>query len=319
MASADGRNTKRFNYTACTVGVGAVLTSHLEPATGVPMAESWAPACLPVIGGRSGSVVNGPVVWPTAADYASAGLPNDGPVLQFARAATKITGRLAVGTPQHEEYETVIQKTVTNLRILNRLTANLDVEIKYRYKRRPTPAGPAQRDPIDVSLNVSNFVITTPGAVMAPPLPNPITLNRDIPRSAGANFKKFLQGPASDPDSLKALRPGKQHHSHEHGESGNGGHRHGAIYTALVEPVALPFTYDEATLDFGRFDVPLSGLPNTSAFEVYVGEWYGQPYWQSLTFLRVELKNVTDPTNPAGPLFSGEIVIDDGDDGQTYP
>jgi hypothetical protein len=264
--------------------------------------------------------VSGPVVFPAPDDYAKMGLSDGGPVLRFDRCETEVTGRKLEDHPRHEVHETVIRKTVTNLNILNRLTASIGVEIKSTYTRRPTtPAAEQQRDRVEVKLTITQpFIIDTPGVVLPIPLPNPIVLNTDIPASAGEDFKRFLQ--AGTPRiSIDLLRPYPQHHKHEHGGVGSCGHGHGLIHTALAEPAGegSPFTYSEQTLDFGRFDVPVPNVGDSS-FAVYVGEWSGQPYRQSLSFLRVQLKNVQDRLTPKG-TFSGAIIIDDETNGCPIP
>ncbi|HYM11095.1 MAG TPA: hypothetical protein VEU62_10190 [Bryobacterales bacterium] len=318
--SANGRDTKRFAFSASTVGVGANLDSPT-------LDESWAPACLPIIGGHSHSVV-GFTVWPSASD----------PVLQFDLAETSITGRQTGGVPQAEEYETVIRKTVRNLNILHRLTASIGVEIKLHYTRRPSPAAatPRQRDLIDVSVTMFDpFVISTFGVAALPPLTNlsvlnPIVLNGQsgsiylpgIPQYAGQDFKSF-RAAGLGPQSIDTLRPDPAHHKHEIGGVESpalpGGHGHGLVYTALAEP-QNQFIYDEPNLDFGKFVLPGLG-------EVYIGEWAGSPYRQLFTFLRVEIGvkdetgvevGVQDQFQPR-TAFKGQIVIDDDGGGGGYP
>jgi len=132
-------------------------------------------------------------------------------------------------------------------------------------------------------------------------LPAPITLNQAIYKGAGADFKQFRQ-------DINQLRPGNKHHKGEIGEGGHGGHNHGLIFTALAEPEAS-FTY--ADPDFGMIPVPGLG-------KVYIAEWWAQPYWQNLTWLRVVLENAQDRLKP-GSRFTGQIVVDDGDDGVSFP
>jgi hypothetical protein len=276
----------RFVYSACAVGVAAVLTS---PA----MEASWAASCLPIIGGHNDSAPTGAVIWPTAAD----------PVLRFSSAETKVTGRPGPGPGQHK---TTIRKTVKDLNILNRVTASLiDVEIVCIYTLKGTPSTDKQRDSVDVSLVLhAPFNINIQGVTLPP-----ITLNTQIPRDAGDDFKNFQKG------SIDTYRPGNQNFRHEHGENGKGGHKQGVIFTALAEPIksaAVPngFIYEERS--HGRVDLP------GNLGHVFVGEWRGEPYHQSFTMLRVVLNGANDFNTPRG-TFSGEIVIDGDPNGREYP
>jgi hypothetical protein len=265
----------------------------------------------------------GHTLWPSVSD----------PLLEFDLVETSITGRQVGFVSRHEEYETVIRKTVANLNILNRLIASIGVEIKFHYTRQPTPpaAAPRQRDLVDVTVNLFQpFVVDTCGVAPQAPLTNPNVLNPivlngqsgsayipGIPQYAGQDFKTFRGGPGAQ--SIDTLRPDPAHHKHEIGEGGPGGHGQGYIYTALVEP-ANQFVYDEPNLDFGKFDLPGLG-------EVYVGEWAGYPYHQSFTFLRVEIHDKDANGNEIGAqdqltprtAFKGQVVIDDDGSGNTYP
>jgi len=244
--------------------------------------ESWAPACLPIIGGRSGSEARN-VAWP-ASD----------PVLRFDLARTEVTGRQT----GPGEYTTIIRKTVTNLNILNWVTASVDARITFRYTEGPSPKVDKQRDTVDVDITLLQPLAISISGVN---LPAPITLNQAIYKGAGADFKQFRQ-------DINQLRPGNKHHKGEIGEGGHGGHNHGLIFTALAEPEAS-FTY--ADPDFGMIPVPGLG-------KVYIAEWWAQPYWQNLTWLRVVLENAQDRLKP-GSRFTGQIVVDDGDDGVSFP
>jgi len=230
------------------------------------------------------------VAWPSAAD----------PVLKFDLARTEVTGRPGLGTGQHT---TTIKKRVENLNILNRVIATLDVDLIFTYTRNPTPAAPKQRDPVRVSIVANQLAVSIDG------IPVPFTLNAGIPDAAGQDFKTFrLPGPGAG--RIESFRPGLAHHKHEHGEAGPGGHNHGVIFTALAESTgAVPFIY--ADPDFG-----LVSRPN---LDVYFAEWWGEPYRQSFTLLRVVLKNAQDSRSALGTFFTGEVVIDGDPNGREYP
>jgi len=260
-------------YSACAVGVGAVLTS---PAN----AESWAASSLPIIGGRSVSQA-GPVDWP-AGD----------PVLHFDRARTEITG-----SQNGAQFTTTIRKTVTGLCILHRLEGDIDVTFTFVY----TANAVANRhlDAVAVAVNPAQpFAgISIPGVTLPA-----ITLEAGVFQQAGQNFKQFrqaLQNPAHP-------RAGNKHHKHAQGEAP--GHNQGVIFTALANPVGS-FVYQSP--DHGRLDVPGLG-------RVYFAEWWGEPYRQSVTLLRVMVENSQDRLNPAG-TFSGQIVIDGEENGREFP
>jgi hypothetical protein len=271
-------NSKHI-YTACAVGVGAVLTN--------PAGEmSWAASCLPIIGGVSVGH-QGSVDWPSAANR----------VLHFDSAHTEVRGRkVSPGV-----YETIIQKTVTNLNILGRVQTSIDARFTFIYTVRQSPGGPRQRDPIDVSVSMPPWDITVDTVTRT------VSLNQGIISNAGRDFKRFK---GSGPGSIDDVRPIPQHHKHEHGEVVHGGHNQGVILTALAEPMDL-FAY--ADPDFGRW------LPEPSDMEVYVGEWWGEPYRQSITLLRVVLKGAKDPEDPSQTAWWGEIVVDGEDNGREMP
>lgn len=293
MGVGDMKPACRFFYSACTVGVGAVLTSP-------DLAESWAPASLPIIGGISTSRAVD-VDWPP---------PPADPVLHFDLAESTITGRQLVATPGLEEYETITRKKVTNLNILNRVVASIDVGMRFHYRRRPTPTGPPkQRDPIQVSFmpDPPVFTISVDGAPLA------FTVNQQIPKDAGNDFHAF-RPPGMGPGLIDAQRPSPALLRHEHGENGPGGHRHGFILTALAEPRAS-FLYQEPC-EFGRKDAP--DIPGLGRVYFYVAEWCGHPYRQNFTWLRVVLQDARDRVSPRG-TFTGQIVIDEEPDGETGP
>jgi hypothetical protein len=183
-------------YSACAVGVGAVLTN--------PAAEaSWAASCLPIIGGRSFRQ-EGPVDWPSVAD----------PVLHFDFASTEITGRQTGFNLGAEEYTTSIRKTVTNLNILNKVIGSVDVLFTFLYTRASTGASPKQRDPVEVSVVLLQpLSLTINGAA----LPATFSFRKQIMNNAGKDFKKFQ---TSGPDTINADRPGTEHLEHEHGGNG---------------------------------------------------------------------------------------------------
>ncbi len=275
----------RHIFSACAVGVGAVLTS---PA----MEESWAASCLPIIGGHSVSEA-GPVDWPNASD----------PVLHFDLARTELTGRRTGAS----EYTTSIRKTVTNLNILHRVEGSIDVAFNFKYTVNGNSATPvAQRDRVDVSVALLRPLgLFIRGAAV----PSGINLNETIMDSAGKDFMRFLT-PAgiAPPTRIGELRPAK-HHKHEHGENVPRGHKQGVILTSLIEPVGS-FTYTPPD-DFGLLVVPGLG-------KVYFGEWWAEPYRQSCTLLRVVLSGASDFVNPQ-TAFSGEIVIDGEENGREVP
>jgi hypothetical protein len=271
-------NSKHI-YTACAVGVGAVLTN--------PAGEmSWAPSCLPIIGGVSVGH-QGSVDWPSAANR----------VLHFDSAHTEVRGRKV----SDGVYETTIQKTVTNLNILNRVQTSINALFTFVYTVGQSPGGPRQRDPITVTVSMAPWNITVDTSTRT------VSLNQDIISNAGRDFKRFR---GSGTGSVATDRPGREHHKHEHGEGGQGGHNQGVILTALAEPKGS-FTYGDP--DFGRW------LPDPPDMEVYVGEWWGEPYRQSITLLRVVLKGAKDPKDPSQTPWSGDIVVDGEDNGREMP
>jgi len=270
-------------YSACAVGVGAVLTT---PA----LEESWAASCLPIIGGHNVSEAQN-IAWPNEAD----------PVLRFGLARTEVTGRQTGFTPGAEEYTTSIRKTVTNLNILNRVKGSIDVLFIFKYTKG-TAGTSKQRDPVDVSVVLLQPLSLAIQGVVLPPT---LGLEQAILQNAGKDFKKFLGG---GPESINQHRAGTKHHEHEHGKGGNGGHNHGVVFTALVEPAAS-FAY--ADPDFGLLNVANLG-------RVYFAEWWGEPYRQSITLLRIVLNNAQDFVTPQ-TAFSGQIVIDGEENGREFP
>jgi hypothetical protein len=51
--------------------------------------------------------------------------------------------------------------------------------------------------------------------------------------------------------------------------------------------------------------------------DVFIGEWWAEPYRQSVTLLRVVLRGASRPGGTT--LFSGQIVVDGEDNGREMP
>jgi len=276
-----------FKYSASAVGVGAVLTA---PA---PNAESWAPCCLPIIGGRSGSVA-GPVVWPTPAD----------PVLRFDLARTEVTGVQV--DPQ--QFRTRISIEVLGLNILNRVRGDIKAQLQFTYRL----ARGANRlsDSVGVLVAPRNPYtgISVLDANGRNRLPRRTTFQAGIFGPAGKNFLQFRDGVRGGRGSIiDGLRP----RAGGGGRARGGGnqhlrHAHGQVFTALAEPTNL-FVYNDPNFGLLRVDNELS---------VYLGEWWAEPYRQSFTLLRVELNRARDARNPRGSRFTGQIVIDEEENGR---
>ena len=204
-------------YSACAVGVGAVLTAPVTDA------ESWAASCLPIIGGHSACEANNKA-WP-AGD----------PVVSFSMARTELRGTQT----GPNEYTTTVRKTVMGLNILNRVTGNLDATLTFKYFAKPGRVD----DEVEVSITPAAPYagLTLHGVSFSPAS---ITFKKELYEGAGKNFKKFR-------GDINTLRPGAKHLKHAHGEPG--GHNHGLIMTALAEPEAS-LLYNNP--DHGKVDVP---------------------------------------------------------------
>jgi len=273
VVAGAGSSTRHF-YSACAAGLGVVLKS---PAN---ISQSWAGSALPIIGGRGGALA-GSVVWPNTLN----------PLLSFDEAWTEITGtETGPGT-----YTTTIQIAVTNLNILNRIAGSINVTFKFVYIDDPTDRN---KDVVDVTITPAAPYsgLTIPGVVT-----DRISFNTSLFTGAGKDFRKLR----SDIDRIRA---GAKHKKHPHGEAG--GHKHGVLFTALVEPERT-FTYSDP--DFGMFPTAVPGLG-----KVYFGEWWAEPYRQDFTLLRVVLEDAFAESNP-NVKFRGEIVIDENENGRTGP
>ena len=253
-------------YSACAVCVGAVLQNQYRAA-------SFAPCSLPIIGGESFSVV-GAKSWPEGS-----------PVLSFASAETKVTGKdNDLGT----EFTTEVSIHVRGLNILGRIKGNIHVTLKFVYTKVDD-----QRD--------NDFVVTTIRSHLGPenePFSDiliddekpPFTLNAAMYGPAGQNFKQFKQ-------DINSKRPNDQHIKHPHGRGK--GDRHELVFTALAEPAAKLM-----------YDAPNFGLHDYGdGLQVYFGEWHAEPYRQNLTLLRARFSNTTH--KDTGNKFTGDIVIDE--------